>query len=182
MLVRLLGTALWTRRSAIAPTVGLILVAFALVLAGCGATAGAGGSGAASVPTKTPVANHPGIPGTGLTVRPCSGPWGHVADIGKPAVVLNDAANNTTVTVHPGDLVQVQLPISWRWSFDGNAGALTLVQPAAAQDAQADVCFWNFRAGATGTTTLHFSGNMVCEPNRACPALARIDTFTVVVA
>ncbi len=113
-----------------------------------------------------------------MAVRPCPGPYASVAQAGTPALVLTDAAPSGGV--HVGDLVQVRLPSTQHWTFDNHPGPLDLVQPAGAQDAQMNVCFWTFRARTTGSVTLYFTGTQPCEgPGTACSTATVPKSFTV---
>jgi hypothetical protein len=46
-------------------------------------------------------------------------------------------------------------------------------------DQHAGVCFWTFKAVAAGSATVTFNGAILCEPQSACPGLARSESFTV---
>jgi hypothetical protein len=153
---------------------GIIIGVLALALAGCGGTSGV----AERYPTVAqPTATHHPIAGT--SVRPCSGPYADVNSAGTPGLVLTQATPGQSGTAQVGELVQVQLPISMRWTYTASAGSPT---PAlnAAQDPQRSVCFWNFQMTTAGSITLNFTGTPLCDqPNMPCPQYARVVTFTV---
>ena len=151
----------------------IVLVGSLVALAACGSAA----ASSSASPTST---QRSGPPGTGMVVRPCVGPYASVGRDGTPASVLSDAT--TRAAVHVGDLVQVRLPLPTRWTFDGNSGGLLLVQPAPAQDNQLNVCFWNFRAQGPGGTTLHFTGDQLCDPYTRCTPTSRAITFYITVS
>jgi hypothetical protein len=93
--------------------------------------------------------------------------------------VLTPTTPDRGGSAHTGDLVQVQLPITQRWSFTNGQGPLMLLQPAGYEDGRANVCVWNFRASALGTSTLLFSGTAICESNVPCPQYVLAEKYTV---
>ncbi len=56
---------------------------------------------------------------------------------------------------------------------------LTLLSPSAVLDMGHNVCFWNFKAVSAGDKTLDFVGVALCAPAQACPAYARLASFSV---
>jgi hypothetical protein len=165
-------------------TLSLLLGALALLVAGCGAASTVGGAGSAATATATP-RPHTGPQEGGLTVRPCPGPWGSVSGAGTASEVLTPATASHTSQAHLGDLVQVQLPTNMHWAYQsgasssGSGGSLQMLSPAGLQDAQQDVCVWNFRAVSAGSATLTFQGMPLCDPNQPCTTTAQQLTFTV---
>ncbi len=166
-----------------------VLASLALVfgMTGCGVTMGAGGAS-----TSTPGATV--TPTGGALERACDGPDGSVSDAGTVNLVLSTLSPLATGTpgadgfepyagsAHVGDIVQVQLPTTNRWGLSTASGGLTLLNPSAMLDASHGVCFWNFKAMATGDTTLNFVGGALCSPSQACPLYARLVSFLVHVA
>jgi hypothetical protein len=128
----------------------------------------------------------------GLLPRPCDGPDGHVGDSGSVQLVLTPSSAAATASASPGaasqpqvgsarvgDVVQVRLPATERWHQPTVAGGLTLLAPSAVLDVGLDVCFWNFKATASGDATLEFVGGALCAANEPCPLYAILQRFLV---
>lgn len=181
--------------------------ALALMLTGCGVTttslggASPGGQGGTTTPVtagRTPSgtattssAAHGGTPSaqpdpagtqTAKAGAPCPGGMGSISGAGTPAVVLNQAGIDVSARAHVGDLVQVRLPASLRWSYAGSAPAGTLLQPAGYEDLAAKACVWNFRPVSAGTLSLRFSGSGICDAKTKCPQFQLAAFYTVVVS
>lgn len=164
-----------------APVPLLLLLLLALMLAGCGA-AGATGSGGAAAATPT-ATHHP----AGTAVRPCPGPYGSASSVQPaPAVLLTGSTPNRSATAHAGDVVQVRLPSTSRWSYQSAHSSttpeLTLLQPAGIQDITLNDCVWNFMAQSAGTATLDFEGMPNCDVHVPCPQNIVELSFTVTVS
>jgi hypothetical protein len=146
-----------------------LMVALGLALAGCGYI------------TTTSTSDGGGSTGpiTGTTVRPCVGPPAGVGVEGQPALTLTDATPNRAGTAHVGDLIQVRLSANFHWGLDDTPAGLAPTQYIGSLDQARQLCFWNFRAQSAGTTTIKFTGTPICESGSACPAIARLETFTV---
>lgn len=159
--------------------IAVCAVGLGVALAGCGYTtvpvnpggpiSGSGGSASTG-------------PGSGMTVRPCTGPYATIAVEGQPDLVLTDATPDHAGTVAVGGLVQVQLQASWHWSLGKTSSNLVATQYDGAFDQTRDLCFWNLRAQSAGSATINLSGTALCEPNQQCPMIARAETFTVQVS
>lgn len=155
--------------------VGVVLAcASCMLLAGCGASAGAAnGSHGAATATATQ-----GRPGVGkLTVRGCPGPFGTSTDAGSPRLVLTNQTKSGDA--HVGDLVQVQVPATYRWSQVDASSNLALQQPAGVQDSAKNVCVWTYRALSAGAATVQLTGGALCEPTQPCPAYAVVADFSI---
>lgn len=153
-------------------TVVLLVVCIGAV-AGCGVTGGANGGG-----------NAPGTatPNTKAVAKGCVDGAGGTVDVGAPALVLTLQDARHESTVHVGDVLQVRLPATQRWSMArGGTGTLATLQPAGYWDVKASACVWNFKAARAGATTLGFVGTALCEPGRPCPAYAIAEDFPVTV-
>jgi hypothetical protein len=152
-----------------------------LLLAGCGYTSTAAQNpGGADGGTSTAGGSGP-IAGT--SVRPCVGPYADVGVEGQPALTLSDSSSDKTGSAHVGQLVQIQLPGDWHWTLGRTPTTLTATQNAGSYDENRQLCFWNFKASAAGTTTLQFTGTPRCEgPNQPCPTIARVESFTITVS
>lgn len=155
-------------------TCGLLMPGAAVVLAlllagglvGCGV---APGNGSQASSTKTMAAGCPGGAAAG---------GGEAA----PALVLTAKDANQESKVHVGDVIQVRLPATQRWTVEKDgASTLELTQPVGYWDARASACVWNFRGATVGTTTVRFVGMAICEPGQVCPAYAVVEEFPVTV-
>ncbi len=152
---------------------GLLMAVCIGGLAGCGAGSGVnGGGGVSSTATPTMKAAVKGCPiGTGGAV-----------DVGTPTLVLTITDANHESKAHVGDVIQVRLPATQRWTLDKEgAGILEMLQPAGYWDASASACIWNFRAAKVGATTVSFVGMALCEPKVPCPQYAIYEQFLVTV-
>ncbi len=157
-----------------APVLGGVVLALAtlLTVAGCGATSGAA-NGSHGSTTATP-----GSPGIGkLTVRGCPGPLGTANDAGTPALVLTNQRKSGNA--HVGDLIQVQVPATYRWTHIDASSNLALQQPAGIQDSSRNVCVWTYRALGAGAASVSLVGGALCEPMQPCPAYAVAANFMI---
>jgi hypothetical protein len=173
-----------------AVTAGL-LVAFVLALFGCGRSISAPGTAhgtrqsvpALGTPSATGTSVAPttptGTPGVGAVPQACPGGLGSITDAGTPQLVLGGARDPTTGAVRTGELVQVQLTSTNRWSFDNGAAEAGLLAPAGYEDSYHNVCVWNFRPQVATTLLLTFTGTALCTGKGACPQYAYRETFSV---
>lgn len=187
----------WTRW----PLMGAALLGMSLLLAACGAagatgTTGAtgasadtsGGASSGSTPSVflTPIAGASSVRPNGTVIvselptsPPAAAPGGSNGEPPAPTtttdgalVVLTPASGDVTTSVKLGQLVQAQLPNDRNWAYVGQSGvSLTPTSPSGTRTANG-VYLWTFRAEATGDATLHFTGQLVCQPNVACTPLA----------
>lgn len=169
----------------------LALAAILAALAGCGVTTGPGGEqGASTSPSPTgttqvsPTATtRPAATktATSSSATPCpasdQGP-------GNPALILTPPTPDRSGSAHVGDMVQVRLPTTTKWSFTSAqpTGTLTATQPSGALIRSVNACVWSFRAAAAGTATLSFIGQAICEPGKPCPNYRLAMNFTVTVS
>lgn len=145
---------------------GVLLLLLAGGLMGCGAAIGGG----TTAPTTTTIAHG------------CPGGSGAGFEVTAPAFVLSlkDASHESTARV--GEVIQVRLPATQRWSVAKDAaGVLELLQPAGYWDVKASACVWNFRAAKAGTTTVSFEGRALCKPGQMCPAYVVAEEFPLMV-
>lgn len=154
---------------------GSLLVVMCLGgLAGCGVSSSAHGDGGV---TST------ALPPTKTGVKGCAGGTGGLVAGSSPTLVLTLKDADHESTAHVGDVIQVRLPVTQRWTMDtGDLGVLEMLQPAGYWDVSASACIWNFRAAKVGTTTVNFVGMAICEPKQPCPAYAVSEGFPVTVA
>jgi hypothetical protein len=152
----------------------LLALTLGTLLAGCGYStangAGPGGDTGGSGPI------------TGTSIRPCVGPYADVEVEGQPALTLSDTSTTTSGRAHVGDLVQIQLTGTWHWTLSSAPPQFVATQYAGAYDQARQVCFWNFRAQSAGNAKVDFTGSPRCESGQACPAIARVETFTITVS
>lgn len=171
---------------------GAMCLLGALALAGCGVTTtgsvlGGGvtnsntpqpGSSDGSQATPTSVSKSGGSGGT--TVRPCLGD--SVAPTKTPTIVLTVKNSQKTTPVHVGDVIEVQLAATMRWSTltdVATSPVLTPLQPQGGMDDSTQTCRWVYAVKAPGAVTLTFIGVFNCEPNTVCPAIAEDEEFTI---
>ena len=159
--------------------VGAVCLLGALALAGCGVTTtNVGGGGDGSQPTATSGINNGGT----MSVKPC--PGSSVASAPSATIVLTVKDSYNTTQAHVGDTIEVRLDAKTHWATParGAAPALAAIQPQGGMDDASQTCQWFYKAAAPGKATLNFSGAPLCDPNQACPAIARAETFTIQVS
>ncbi len=150
-----------------------LVTALTFVLTACGANSGSGststGSSASSSPTSSG-ANVHGCPNNtvvGTTPTPAT-------------MVLKPSDSKTTVNVHLGDVIEIQLPFGQAWSGPtASQGALELQTPAGYASNTANACIWRFTAKGTGTTQLNFYGRAICKKGEFCPQYIMSLPFTI---
>lgn len=172
----------------------LALAALLAMLAGCGVTTGAGGEqGASEAPSPTGTTQSAEVSPT-ATSRPAATKTATASsampcpasdqEAGNPALILTPTTPNRSGAAHIGDIVQVRLPTTTKWSFTSAqpAGALTATQPSGVLIHAVNACVWSFQAAAAGTATLSFIGQAICEPGKPCPNYRLAMNFTVTVS
>jgi hypothetical protein len=87
-------------------------------------------------------------------------------------VILTPKSGSVTTSVKLGQIVQAQLPNNRNWAYVGQMGALLTPMAPSGDHTANGVYLWTFRAQASGTTTLHFTGKTVCQANVPCTPLA----------
>jgi hypothetical protein len=170
---------------------GAMCLLGALALAGCGVTTtvGVGGGvtnsntpqpgssdGSQATPTSAPKSGG----GNGTTVKPCLGD--SVAPAKTPTIVLTVKNSQKTTQAHVGDVIEVQLAATMRWSTltdVATSPVLTPLQPQGGMDDSTQTCRWDYAVKAPGTATLTFIGVFNCEPNTVCPAIAEDEEFSI---
>lgn len=175
-----------------ATCIGVVL-ALALFVAGCGVTTATGGELASGTPSATTSATataSPAPPSAPAATRTPSGGNSAVAcpdssnGPGSPTLILTPTTPNRTGSAHVGDIVQVRLPTTSKWSFAPaqSAGALSLTQPSGVLIHSLNACVWTFKALATGTQTLPFTGQAICKAGQPCADYRIAMTFSVTVS
>jgi hypothetical protein len=143
------------------------------LLAACGGSATAGGT-----PTQTPASASNGCPSQLIPVdspRP-------------PDVVLTQqsdpGSNVKTVTVTKGQVIEIRLPASFTWHLSQGepSSVLEVAAPAGWYNSALRACIWRFDAASSGTAQLDFAGGPVCDPGKACPAIAVIAQYKITVS
>lgn len=170
----------------------LALATLLAALAGCGVTTGPGGEQGVSTspsPTGTTAASSPTATtrptatktATSSSATPCPA---SDQDPGNPALILTPTTPNRSGSAHVGDMVQVRLPTTTKWSFTSAqpTGTLTATQPSGVLIHSVNACVWSFQAAAAGTATLSFIGQAICEPGKPCPNYRLAMNFTVTVS
>ena len=157
--------------SFIVPLVLLCVVLFTLAACGSSTTTGAG-----STPTSgtTPTA--------GKTPSGCPNTAGVTPSQKTPNLTLHVADGNSTSSAHVGDLIEVQLPVSQKWSGPTTSqGVLELQSPYGYAEPTLKMCIWQFVAKGSGTVHLNFTGRAICLAGQLCPQYVMSVPFIVVV-
>jgi hypothetical protein len=138
----------------------LVIVAAVLIaiIPGCaskGATTSASSNGT----------NNPQVTG-------CPGTKANVSWPQKPSVSLHAEQADTVTTVQQGQSIQFTFPSGSRWGLIANTTSqLSLEEPAGYYDAGSKTCGWRFMAKQSGTTTLEFSRQALCQSDAICPGV-----------
>lgn len=112
----------------------------------------------------------------------CPGGLGAGTGVAAPALVLTIKDASHESRAHVGEVIQVRLPATQRWTLGkGGEGGLMLLQPAGYWDERLSTCVWNFKADKAGATTVRFVGTAICEPEQMCPAYAVDEEFSIAV-
>lgn len=152
---------------------GVICLAALAAFTACGTSGAAGSTPGAA--TRTP-----GSPGAGeTTIRGCPGPLGNALDVGTPGAILTLQEKQTSASV--GELVQLRVPDTMRWTLGKTSIGLDIVPPEGLQDRVTNDCIWSFRTTSAGTAAIELTGEPLCEPNVACPQYLVVEDFTIVV-
>ncbi len=151
----------------------LLLVSFACAACGTNPTS-TGGSGV--TPPVTPTA-HPG------TANGCPNQTAIATTPAKAGIVLLQSANNTTVNVAKGSIVEVDLPFDHNWTNPtGNFQSNLTVQTPSGYAAQTQkMCVWRYLASNPGNVQLSYTGQALCKKNEACPMYVVMVSFTLVI-
>ena len=172
----------------------LALLALLGVVAGCGATTGPGGEqGVSSSPSPTgatqsaaasPTATSRRAPTTTTTSSSAVACPASDQGLGNPALILTPTTPNRSGAAHVGDMVQVRLPTTTKWTFQSSqpTGMLTTTQPSGVLIHSVNACVWSFQAASAGTVSLPFIGQAICEPGKPCPNYRIAMTFTVTIS
>ncbi|HEY8325472.1 MAG TPA: hypothetical protein VIG77_13330 [Ktedonobacterales bacterium] len=167
---------------------GALALAIGVLQVACGGAGGSAGAGGAqqtqlSLPTMTATPAHqptrspipPVIrPTSTATTSAGSGPGAS-----GPMVILTPSSAGGATAVTVGQVVQAQLPNNRNWTYVGQTGALLTPIAPTGERASNGLYLWTFRAQASGTGSLHFSGKVVCPANVACTPLVFVLNFSL---
>lgn len=182
------------RRGGRARTVRLVgLLALTLLVAGCGVTTANGGELSSGTPSATSSATATASPATSSAPTPTRTTTGGSSAVacpdssaspGNPTLILTPNTPGRAGSAHVGDMAQVRLPTTSKWSYAPaqSSGALSLTSPSGVLIHSLDSCVWSFKAVADGTQTLSFTGQPICKPGQSCPDYRIAMTFDVTVS
>jgi predicted secreted protein len=94
-------------------------------------------------------------------------------------VILTPKSTGVTTAVTLGQVVQAQLPNNRNWVYMGQTNPLLTPMAPSGERTSGGVYLWTFRAQASGSTTLHFTGKVVCQANVPCTPLAFALSFAL---
>ena len=167
------------------------LIVVALIVAGCGVTTAptrvssqeATPSPANSTATArvAPPTTAPTRTAISASATPCPATD---QSAGNPALILTPTTPDRSGSAHIGDLAQVRLPTTTKWTFQSSApvGTLAVAQPSGVLIHAVNACVWSFQATAAGTTSVSFIGQPLCEPGKPCPNYRIAMTFTITIS
>lgn len=95
-------------------------------------------------------------------------------------VIIRPGKGQTTFSVQPGDVIEVQLPFGIAWkSQDVSGGVIQQQTPAGYVSKPDNACIWHYIAKNAGTVKLTFFGTVLCKQNLHCVLAEAIDEFTI---
>ena len=166
--------------------VGLLtaVLGVGVLATGCGASATAPGPPATSITTPTSTTSTttptsttaPPSRSTTPTIPATPDSCGVVAG---PHVVIAKSPFTCQVTVRSGDTVQLVLSSGFNWNDPVSSSASVRVTDVQRPDAGGLTAF--LVVVAPGRATVSASGTVVCPPEEACPALARLYRVAITV-
>lgn len=103
-----------------------------------------------------------------------------VTSLSTPNVKIKPTDENSIVTAHVGEVVEVQLPFGHRWTGPTISGdGLQLLSPSGFASTADRMCLWRFNALNQGLTQLTFSAQAICKKGQVCSLYAFAVTFRV---
>lgn len=145
-----------------------------------------------SVPTRSTPPGGPTVRATPLAngcpvqYPPANWPAPDVVVTGPgtpPGETMPTPGGARLVSVTHGQRVDFQLASGFTWdvSQPPSPSMLQPTAPAGWYDAPFEACVWGYTAVMAGTTELDFVGSPVCAAGEACPAIAVLARYQVVV-
>ncbi len=159
---------------------------FLFALVGCGVSSLAPGAAneqgtappSSTTATTTARASSTATSSNSAGSQACPGGIDNDVSAGVPQLVLGVGGVRAGQVRH-GELIQVRLSATNRWSFHGTGTLAGLLQPAGIEDQQHHICIWNFRPQTVTSLTLTFIGTSLCVGKGACPQFRLNETFSV---
>ncbi|HYX48764.1 MAG TPA: hypothetical protein VE843_03430 [Ktedonobacteraceae bacterium] len=151
-----------------------LATALVFILTACGTNSNSGSGSTTTGTTPAPIAtstpNSNGCPSNAV-----------VTTASSPAnVVLKTSNSNKMVTVHQGDVIEIQLPFGQSWNGPtASQGALQLQTPYGYPSQTVSSCIWRFTAQGSGTTQLNFYGRAICKKGQMCPQYVLSVPFSI---
>nr|HET6902376.1 hypothetical protein [Ktedonobacteraceae bacterium] len=159
---------------------GLLVVAFAFVLAACGTRSSSTATG--STPTSSSIRTSGTVLGYGKTYGCPSDVVVSTAPV-APDVTVEPKQGRTVINAHRGDVIEIRMPfgVAWRGPTTSQ-GILQLQQPSGYVWKPSNACIWGFVAKGTGTVALDFFGSVICKKVPLCVPSVEVAAFTIKVA
>jgi hypothetical protein len=155
-------------------SISLLTFILVLLLAACVSNTNTGtGSSTSATPSPTQVKGYGTANGCPRDMVLAGAPT-------KANVIIKPSNSSSTIVVHDGDVIEVDLPFGHRW--DGptiSQGVLELQQPAGYAWKATNTCVWRFIAKGTGTSQLNFTGRALCKIGQMCPMYVLDMPFTI---
>lgn len=159
---------------------GVVLaLALALMVAGCGVTTANGGEASTGTPPPVATPTRTSTEGSSAAACPESS-----QSAGNPTLILTPTTPDRAGSAHIGDIVQVRLPTTSKWSYvpTQSSDAISPTQPSGVLIHSLTACVWSFKAVAAGTQTLPFAGQAICKAGQPCADYRIAMTFSVTVS
>jgi hypothetical protein len=102
------------------------------------------------------------------------------AETFRADITLNeDGAPTHSVTLHPGQRLEIRIDSQVQWALQMNDPTHILVsaQSQGWHDTVSNSCIWRFTAQAAGNSQLIFTGTLPCPPLKTCPSSDRSVTY-----
>ncbi len=171
----------------------LAVLTLALIVAGCGVTTANGGELASGTPSATTGATATPSVAPPSSATPTRTPTGGSSAVacpdsnqspGSPTLILTPTTPDRAGNAHVGDMVQVRLPTSSKWTYapTQSSSALSPTQPSGVLISSLNSCVWSFKAVSAGTQTLPFAGQPICKAGQPCADYRIAMTFSVTVS